>query len=93
MAFAQGDGGLLQMNQSSFDFNLPFEQLFFSIIPSALFIVSSVWRTIFQARKPAIVNAPVFQLIKLVQIPALYGSIQVGCNVMLIVVPLHRVLL
>lgn len=57
---------LLQLNQEDFDFNIQFEQLFFSIIPSVLFIVGSLWRTLSQARKPTVVNAPVFQLLKLV---------------------------
>lgn len=67
MPFSAGDGGLFQLNQESFDFNVQFEQLFFSIIPSVLFIVTSLWRTVSQARKPTVVDAPVFQLIKLVQ--------------------------
>lgn len=61
-----GEENLLQLNQEGFDFNVQFEQLFFSIIPSVLFIAASVWRTFYQARKPTIVNAPAFQLIKLV---------------------------
>lgn len=66
MPFPTGDGGLFQLNQESFDFNVKFEQLFFSIIPSVLFIATSLWRTASQARKPTVVDAPVFQLIKLV---------------------------
>lgn len=66
MPFTAGEGGLLQMNQGDFDFNVQFEQLFFSIIPSVIFIVTSLWRTVSQARKPTVVNAPAFQLIKLV---------------------------
>ncbi|KAI7783325.1 hypothetical protein LA080_012080 [Diaporthe eres] len=64
MPFSAGDGGLFQLNQESFDFNVQFEQLFFSIIPSVLFIATSLWRTVSQARKPTVVDAPVFQLIK-----------------------------
>lgn len=67
MTFSTGEGALLQLNQEEFDFNIQFEQLFFSIIPCALFILTSLWRTISQARKPTVVNAPVFQLIKLVR--------------------------
>lgn len=66
MPFSTGEGGLFQLNQDNFDFNVQFEQLFFSIIPSVLFITTSLWRTIRQARKPTVVDAPVFQLIKLV---------------------------
>ncbi|KFY80283.1 hypothetical protein V499_00837 [Pseudogymnoascus sp. VKM F-103] len=73
MPFTTGEGSLLQMNQGDFDFNVQFEQLFFSIIPSVLFIVTSLWRTVSQARKPTVVNAPVFQLIKLGAITTYVG--------------------
>ncbi|CAI7637408.1 unnamed protein product [Penicillium discolor] len=73
MPFATGEENLLRLNQGSFDFNIQFEQLFFSIIPSALFIVTSSWRTLYQARKPNVVNAPVFQLIKLGAITTYVG--------------------
>lgn len=55
---------LVQMNNANFDFGLQFEQLFLSAIPSALFIVISLWRTILQFQKPTIVQAPDFRLIK-----------------------------
>ena len=67
MPFSTGTENLLQLNQEDFDFNVQFEQLFFSVIPSALFIVTSLWRTISQARKPTVVNASTFQFIKLVR--------------------------
>ncbi|KAH8655419.1 P-loop containing nucleoside triphosphate hydrolase protein [Xylariales sp. PMI_506] len=73
MPFTAEQGGLLQLNQEGFDFNIQFEQLFFSIIPSILFIVTSLWRTLSQARKPTVVNAPVFQLIKLGAITTYVG--------------------
>ncbi|ETS77081.1 hypothetical protein PFICI_10955 [Pestalotiopsis fici W106-1] len=73
MPFSTGEENLLQLNQADFDFNVQFEQLFFSIIPSVLFIVTSLWRTISQARKPTVVNAPVFQLIKLGAITTYVG--------------------
>jgi hypothetical protein len=57
MSFAIGQG---------FDFNLQFEQLFFSIVPSALFIITAIWRTTSQTRKPNIVHARTFQYMKLV---------------------------
>ncbi|KAE9363954.1 putative ABC multidrug transporter [Stipitochalara longipes BDJ] len=68
MPFTTGEENLLQLNHEDFDFNVQFEQLFFSIIPSALFIITSLWRTLSQARKPTVVNAPVFQLIKVAAI-------------------------
>ncbi|KAJ5962864.1 hypothetical protein N7501_007805 [Penicillium viridicatum] len=73
MPFTTGEENLLRLNQGSFDFNIQFEQLFFSIVPSALFIVTSLWRTLYQARKPTVVNAPVFQLIKLGAITTYVG--------------------
>ncbi|RAH55406.1 ABC multidrug transporter [Aspergillus piperis CBS 112811] len=73
MPFTTGKENLLQLNRNSFDFNLQFEQLFFSIIPSALFIVTSLWRTLCQFRKPVVVNAPLFQLIKLGAITTYVG--------------------
>ncbi|KAF7591124.1 hypothetical protein BBP40_001960 [Aspergillus hancockii] len=74
MPFTTGEDNLLQLNQEDFDFNIQFEQLFFSIIPSALFIVTSLWRALSQARKPTVVNAPpVFQLIKLGAITTYVG--------------------
>lgn len=69
--------GLLELNKESFDFTLQFEQLFFSIIPSVLFIVFSIWRSLSQARKPTVVDAPVFQLIKLVSLAPQRSSVAV----------------
>lgn len=59
--------GLLDMNHVAFDFNLPFEQLFLSIVPSALFILSASWRIVCQLRKPNVIHARAFRLIKLVR--------------------------
>ncbi|RAH75408.1 putative ABC multidrug transporter [Aspergillus aculeatinus CBS 121060] len=64
MPFANGEGNMLHLNQKDFDFNLQFESLFFSIIPSVLFISSSLWRALARMRKPVVVNAPVLQSIK-----------------------------
>lgn len=66
MPFFTGGENLLQMNQEEFDFSIQFEQLFFSIIPSALFIVIACWRMLSRAQKPTVVNAPGFQLVKVV---------------------------
>lgn len=66
MPFHDGEFGLLYMSRDRFDFNLHFEQLFFSILPCTLFIVCSLWRAITLSRKPLVVHAPIFQLIKLV---------------------------
>jgi di/tricarboxylate transporter len=66
MPFSAGEGQLFQQNHEQFDFNIEFEQVFLSTIPSALFILVSLWRIIYQARKPAVVNAPIFRFIKAV---------------------------
>ena len=66
MSSSAVSSGLFAMNTVDFDFNLPFEQLFLSIIPSALFILSSSRRIARQFRKPNVINARSFQIIKLV---------------------------
>ncbi|RGP81066.1 ABC multidrug [Fusarium longipes] len=73
MSSFSGQNDFLELNEAGFDFSVQFEQLFFSVIPSTLFIVFSVWRSLSQARKPTVVEAPVFQLIKLTTIAAYIG--------------------
>lgn len=63
--FARSDQ-LFQQNNEQFDFNIKFEQAFLSILPSVLFIIAASWRTVSQAKKPVLVNAPLFQIIKVV---------------------------
>ncbi|PVH99185.1 putative ABC multidrug transporter [Periconia macrospinosa] len=63
MPFTTG-AQLLQLDRERFDFSLPFEQLFFSIIPATLFITIAPWRVFSQARKPVVINASRYQLIK-----------------------------
>ena len=68
MSFAESSSqDLFQVNETQFDFNLRFEQVFFSIIPSAVFIIASLWRALSKARQPAVVVAPVFQAAKVVR--------------------------
>lgn len=67
MPFITGQQDLFDFNQVDFDFNIQFEQLFFSIVPSVIFIVASSWRAVAQLRKPTLVKAPIFQFIKLVR--------------------------
>lgn len=66
MPFSSQHGSLFQQNSEQFDFNVDFEQVFFSIIPSTLFLVAASWRTVSLARKPAVVKASVFRLVKVV---------------------------
>ncbi|KAI1673320.1 ABC transporter integral membrane type 1 [Pyrenophora tritici-repentis] len=65
MPFSAAGNVSPQMDSERFDFNLQFEQLYFSIVPSALFVVASSWRTLLQARKPKMVHSPASQYIKL----------------------------
>ncbi|KUJ23459.1 putative ABC multidrug transporter [Mollisia scopiformis] len=52
--------------RDDFDFTIEFEQLFFSIIPSVIFIVLSIWRIAVLSRRPVIANAtPALLLAKL----------------------------
>ncbi|PQE15658.1 ABC multidrug transporter protein [Rutstroemia sp. NJR-2017a BBW] len=88
MPFFMGQDDLLHLNQEQFDFNIQFEQLFFSIIPSVLFIVISLWRTLSQARKPTVVNAPVFQLIKLGAI-TVYVALELSLLVLVAIKSFH----
>ncbi|PQE21899.1 ABC multidrug transporter protein [Rutstroemia sp. NJR-2017a BVV2] len=88
MPFFIGQEDLLHLNQEQFDFNIQFEQLFFSIIPSVLFIVISLWRTLSQARKPTVVNAPVFQLIKLGAI-TVYVALELSLLVLVAIKSFH----
>lgn len=76
MPFSIGEGQLFQQNDEQFDFNIEFEQVFLSTIPSALFIVASLWRTVSQARKPIVVNASVFRFIKVVSSFAMYSNVK-----------------
>ncbi|KAH0371885.1 putative ABC multidrug transporter, partial [Aureobasidium melanogenum] len=68
MPFDSGQHDLFNFNHAEFDFNIRFEQLFLSIVPSVLFIVASSWRAVAQVRKPTLVKAPIFQSIKLAAI-------------------------
>ncbi|KAJ3492630.1 hypothetical protein NLG97_g5262 [Lecanicillium saksenae] len=76
MSFSESASrGLFQMNEKQFDFNLKFEQVFFSIIPSTVFIVASLWRAASKARQPAVVVAPVFQAAKMA-VAAIYAILE-----------------
>ncbi|KAL7796349.1 P-loop containing nucleoside triphosphate hydrolase protein [Trichoderma afarasin] len=61
---------LFQQNDEQFDFNIKFEQVFLSILPSVLFIIVASWRTVAQVRKPVLVKASLFQIIKVAAITA-----------------------
>lgn len=66
MGFSSQSSSLFEQNNEHFDFNLHFELVFMSIIPSALFVLAALWRTISLSRKAKAVDASVLRLIKLV---------------------------
>ncbi|KAE8374180.1 putative ABC transporter [Aspergillus bertholletiae] len=88
MPFTNGEGNMLHLNQEQFDFNLQFESLFFSIIPSALFIPSLLWRTLAQVRKPVVVNAPVLQFMKTSAI-VIYAGLELALLILAAVGSFH----
>ncbi|KAH6640025.1 P-loop containing nucleoside triphosphate hydrolase protein [Truncatella angustata] len=51
--------------RDDFDFTIGFEQLVFSVVPSALFIILAIWRIALFMRRPQIVHAPTLRLVKL----------------------------
>ncbi|KAL4785998.1 putative ABC multidrug transporter [Aspergillus varians] len=83
-----GEGSLFHFDGESFDFNLQFEHLFFSVIPSALFIPTSLWRTLSQARKPTVVKARGFQFVKLGAI-IIYAGLTLALLVFTAIGPVH----
>lgn len=62
--------------RGGFDFTVVFELLFFTIVPSAIFIVLSLQRTAVLARRCIVVNAPVLQLAKLVRCRKSYLNVK-----------------
>jgi hypothetical protein len=66
MVFDTEYGALLLQDTGGFDFNLRFEQLFFTIVPSSLFIVASCSRMGFLVHRRKIVHAATLQYIKCV---------------------------
>ncbi|KAI0178732.1 ABC multidrug transporter [Hypoxylon sp. FL1284] len=73
----QSLGPGVQGCRGDFDFTVKFEQLFFSITPSAIFIVTSIWRTALLVRRPTIVGAPLLRLAKLGALAA-YASLELS---------------
>ncbi|XRM48571.1 hypothetical protein ABZX51_011487 [Aspergillus tubingensis] len=88
MPFTNGEGNMLHFDQKQFDFNLQFEILFFSIIPSILFIPSSLWRTLAGIRRPVVVNAPVLQFIKIGTI-VIYAGLELALLILAAVGSFH----
>ncbi|KAK7942741.1 P-loop containing nucleoside triphosphate hydrolase protein [Apiospora aurea] len=59
--------------RDDFDFTVKFELVVFSVVPSAIFLVLALWRTLHLSRKPTIINEPALQLLKLGCITAYLG--------------------
>ncbi|KAI5861411.1 ABC multidrug transporter [Durotheca rogersii] len=68
--------------RGDFDFTVKFEQLFFSLLPSAIFTVASLWRASLLIRRPTIVGAPVLRLAKM---GALMSYASLECSLLLLV--------
>ena len=52
--------------RDDFDFTIKFEQLVFSVLPSVLLIVASIWRVRYLSTSVVVVHAPLLQSLKLV---------------------------
>ncbi|TGJ82777.1 hypothetical protein E0Z10_g5987 [Xylaria hypoxylon] len=68
--------------RDDFDFTVRFEQLFFSLTPSALFIILSAWRVITLARRAIVVEAPHLWLVKLGAIVS-YASLELASLILI----------
>ncbi|OIW32028.1 P-loop containing nucleoside triphosphate hydrolase protein [Coniochaeta ligniaria NRRL 30616] len=81
----QNDGAVLGPTvigcRDDFDFTVAFEESFFAIAPSACFIVLALARIWHLRRKPGVVNAPRFQILKLAAI-ALYTGLELSLFVL-----------
>ncbi|KAI1777454.1 ABC multidrug transporter [Hypoxylon cercidicola] len=73
----QSLGPGVQGCRGDFDFTVRFEQLFFSITPSAILIIASIWQIALLARRPTIVGAPLLRLTKLGALAA-YASLELS---------------
>ncbi|KAI1504810.1 ABC multidrug transporter [Biscogniauxia marginata] len=63
--------------RDDFDFTVRFEELFFSLVPSAIFVVFSLWRIIVLTRRPVVVDAPALLTTKLGAIIS-YASLELA---------------
>ncbi|RWA05420.1 hypothetical protein EKO27_g9683 [Xylaria grammica] len=68
--------------RDDFDFTVRFEQLFFSLTPSALFIVLSAWRVVTLTRRAIVVEAPHLGLGKLGAIVS-YASLELALLILI----------
>ncbi|OTA90463.1 hypothetical protein M434DRAFT_77909 [Hypoxylon sp. CO27-5] len=72
--------------RGDFDFTIKFEQLVFSLVPSVIFIIASLWRIALIIRRPTIVGAPLLQLAKLGVLIS-YASLELALLILIAVLP------
>ncbi|KAI0113106.1 putative ABC multidrug transporter [Daldinia grandis] len=70
--------------RGGFDFTIKFEQLFFYLTPSIIFVLLSLWRIYLLARRPTIVDAPLLRLVKL-SVLSLYTLLELSSVVLVTV--------
>ncbi|KAI5922440.1 ABC multidrug transporter [Camillea tinctor] len=63
--------------RDNFDFTVKFEEIFFSLVPSAIFILVSLWRIAVLRRQAVVVDAPVLLFAKLGAIVS-YASLELA---------------
>ncbi|KAI0164007.1 ABC multidrug transporter [Xylariaceae sp. FL1272] len=63
--------------RDDFDFTIQFEEIFFSLTPSSILILLSLWRLVVLARRPTVVHAPILQLSKLAGVVS-YASLELA---------------
>ncbi|KAI1099495.1 hypothetical protein F4804DRAFT_321707 [Jackrogersella minutella] len=72
--------------RDDFDFTVKFEQLFFSLLPAAVFIVVSSWRVAVLLKRPTVVGAPLLRLAKLAVLVS-YASLELSLFILITVLP------
>ncbi|KAI1141429.1 ABC multidrug transporter [Hypoxylon sp. FL0543] len=72
--------------RGDFDFTVKFEQVVFSLAPSAIFILASLWRVVLIVQRPIIVGAPLLQLAKLGVLIS-YASLELALLILIAVLP------
>lgn len=72
--------------RGDFDFTVKFEQVVFSLVPSVIFVIASLWRIALIIRRPTIVGAPLLQLAKLGVLIS-YASLELALLILITVLP------
>ncbi|KAI0839686.1 ABC multidrug transporter [Hypoxylon sp. FL0890] len=72
--------------RDDFDFTIKFEQVVFSLTPSAIFVIASLWRIALIIQRPTIVGAPLLQLAKLGVLIS-YASLEFALLILIAVLP------